>query len=295
MATRRSAFTLTEILIVIGLIVLLLAIAVPAFNLISGGKSIEGAANQLSAALGRARAQAIGLQKTSGVLFFVDPRNDRRSIAIVQETDAPNPITANPRPDVWLDLSDADFLPLPAGISAQLVSDCTFTGAPPNLLRASDGYIGYNATAHQATSAPTTTEVRFGGVILFDANGRLTSKTYGFRCVVGTTGNFQRTALGKLLNPSVAATTPTLAFDVIPGPNSMTSLVRSQFGLVMYQQDAFMNATGGGLNLVGREADASVSGANYMTIGEKPEEDWLDNNATPLMINRYNGTLVKGD
>src|SRR5213592_2939679 len=72
-----TGFTLTEILVVIALIVLLLVLAVPAFNLITGGKSIEGATNQLSAALGRARAQAIGLQKPTGVMFFIEPRSQR--------------------------------------------------------------------------------------------------------------------------------------------------------------------------------------------------------------------------
>ena len=45
LATRsaRTAFTLTEILVVIVLIILLLGMAVPAFNLIKGGRSIDSA------------------------------------------------------------------------------------------------------------------------------------------------------------------------------------------------------------------------------------------------------------
>src|SRR5215211_6501972 len=94
----RSAFTLTEILIVIGIIVLLIALAVPAFSLITGGKSIEGATNQLSAALGRARAEAIGLQKPTGVMFFIEPRSQRAMIAIVKQSDAVSSSEV-----VWLD------------------------------------------------------------------------------------------------------------------------------------------------------------------------------------------------
>src|SRR5436305_737622 len=72
----RSAFTLTEILIVLGIIVLMLAIAVPALNIIRGNRSVDSAVNQVSALLGRARSEAIGLQITTGVMFFRDPRTD---------------------------------------------------------------------------------------------------------------------------------------------------------------------------------------------------------------------------
>src|SRR3954467_4593576 len=110
MRSKRTGFTLTEILVVIGLIVLLLVMAVPAFNLITGGKSIEGATNQFSAALGRARAQAIGLQKRTGVMFFIEPRSGRRVMGIVYETDGPGTVTgaAAAAVEVWLDLYDAD-------------------------------------------------------------------------------------------------------------------------------------------------------------------------------------------
>ena len=39
---RRRGFTLTEILIVIALIVLMLGLAVPAFNLVRGSRSVDG-------------------------------------------------------------------------------------------------------------------------------------------------------------------------------------------------------------------------------------------------------------
>jgi len=48
-----AGFTLTEILIVIGLIVLVIALAVPAFNVMTGGRSVDAAMNTLSAVLGR--------------------------------------------------------------------------------------------------------------------------------------------------------------------------------------------------------------------------------------------------
>src|SRR5947208_1368347 len=117
-------FSLTEILIVIALIVLLLALAIPAFSFITGSRSIDGAANQISAFLGRARAEAIGLQEMRGVMFFVDPTKQRTNLAIVHETPE-RPAVDNPNVDVYLDLvPDAEFLALPPGVSIQTLNDC---------------------------------------------------------------------------------------------------------------------------------------------------------------------------
>src|SRR5690242_9771399 len=87
-STFRRAFTLTEILVVIGIIVLMLAIAVPALNFIRGSRSVDSAQNQISALLGRARSKAIGLQELTGVFFFKDINTGRYMASIVHETAA---------------------------------------------------------------------------------------------------------------------------------------------------------------------------------------------------------------
>src|SRR4051794_31459798 len=87
---KPRGFTLTEILIVIGLIVLMLGLAVPAFNLIRGSHSIEGAENQISAMISRARADALGLQTTCGVMFYIDTATNRVNVAEVVAADYPN-------------------------------------------------------------------------------------------------------------------------------------------------------------------------------------------------------------
>src|SRR5437762_8472270 len=129
--TRRRpnhAFTLTELLIVIGLIVLVIAIAVPAFKAMSGGRSVDAAQNQLAAVLGAARAEAIGLQKVRGVFFYVDPRTERVNAAIVQESDyrpaprdaPPSPPAGPGSPDYYLDLvPEHDPVALPVGVGLQ--------------------------------------------------------------------------------------------------------------------------------------------------------------------------------
>ena len=83
----RSGFSLTEILIVIALIVLILAMSMPAFNFITGSRSADTAMNQISAFLARARTEAVGLQKIRGVMFYIDPKTDREMMVLVQPTD----------------------------------------------------------------------------------------------------------------------------------------------------------------------------------------------------------------
>jgi Tfp pilus assembly protein FimT len=83
----RIGFTLTEMVVVIGIIVLVVALSLPAFNFITGSRSIESAQNQISAIIGRARANAIGLQKVYGVFFFIDPGTDRVNVAMISESD----------------------------------------------------------------------------------------------------------------------------------------------------------------------------------------------------------------
>src|SRR4051794_30107299 len=76
--SRRRGFSLTEILIVVALIVLLMALALPAFNFITGSRSTDAAYNTISAMLSRARTEAVGLQEIRGVMFYVDPATDRQ-------------------------------------------------------------------------------------------------------------------------------------------------------------------------------------------------------------------------
>ncbi len=78
----KKAFTLTELLIVIGLLVLMMVLALPAVNFITGSRSTESATNVVGALLGTARAQAIAKQDKVGVLFFWDRTKEQTSAAI---------------------------------------------------------------------------------------------------------------------------------------------------------------------------------------------------------------------
>src|SRR5687768_17267841 len=85
-----SGFTLTELLVVISLIVIILALAVPAFNLISGSGSIDQAQNQISAMFAQAQATAVDRENYVGVLFYKDVPADRYTLVLVEKV-KPNP------------------------------------------------------------------------------------------------------------------------------------------------------------------------------------------------------------
>ncbi|MEM1012881.1 MAG: prepilin-type N-terminal cleavage/methylation domain-containing protein [Planctomycetota bacterium] len=90
-ATRR-AFTLVELLVVLAVIGLALVIAVPAFTSITEGRKESASQNLISAALSRARAEAIKLGQPAGVFFYYDTVNERSKLAIVTlEVDLTDP------------------------------------------------------------------------------------------------------------------------------------------------------------------------------------------------------------
>src|SRR4051812_46982550 len=133
-ATPRRAFTLTEMLIVMGIILLVALIAVPAFRAMTGSRSTEAAQNQLAAFLGRARAEAIGVQEIRGVAFVLNSDSNRPTAIMVREVSAPTGTmppamaTVFKFVDVYLDaVPDRDLLLLPPGVGLQMVDDCKIT------------------------------------------------------------------------------------------------------------------------------------------------------------------------
>jgi type II secretory pathway pseudopilin PulG len=292
----RRAFTLTELLIVIGLIVLVIALAVPAFRAMTGGRSIDAAQNQLSAVLGAARAEAIGLQKVRGVFFYIDPATERVNAVLVQDAAYQPERAPDKAPDLYLDLvPDRDPVALPMGIGIQGIDNCNITGNPPT--RNDDGYIGFNTIAsNQINGPPPSVAVRFGGVILFDGYGRVVQKYYGFLLGRGGTGasrNITATRLGEVFGYDPGSTTPDIFVpeQQLGGNNPANEWPpQSLFGFVLFDAETFRAAG----STTDADPQMNQAAGNY-TDTEVNEETWLDKNAFPVLINRYNGTLVRGE
>ena len=212
----RRAFTLNELLIVIGLAVVIVGLAIPAFNAITGSRTLDSAENQISSYLGATRAQAIGLQEPRGVILFTDP--DTARVTLVQVYYPPG-VT---RPQLEL-LGTADELKLPVGVGLQGIPNGT-------------------GAAGQTPAYPWP----LYAVVMFDGDG-------------------------KLLNDFVSYPAGSTLAQRIKNPGSLPNTTLSNIGFVLYDKPGF-------------EAQATAN-----------RNKWMQENAIPFLVNRYNGTLLRGE
>jgi len=278
-----NAFTLIELLVVIGIIVVVVLLAIPVLNVLQGNRSTDSAQNQIQAILNEARMMAIGVQRDTGVFFYIDPNTQRVNAILVQATDPQPGDSAFPNVDVFLDLvPDHESVPLTLGLSLQVIDNATVP--PTGGSRGDDGYIGFNT---DNPSSPTT--IQYGGVILFDLHGQLVSRTYGFRMERNGFASDMHRLFFPIPGQPIA--------PYVPG-NGTTPPPDSKFGLVVFSDEAFKGneytqsdtQVGGGGFL--NAPNASLSGYGG---AEQQEENWIDQNSVPMIINRYNGTLIRGE
>ncbi len=175
-ASGRSAFTLTELLVVIGIIMLVAISAVPSFNYLTGSRSVEAGQNAVAAGLSRARQQALYEGKPVGLAIWPDNITGRFTLGLVAYVDPYHQVDAshsggNYDIDV---LADQDFQTLQPGIGASaIVNSTTVTSSP---------------------ATPVT--------ILFDSNGQLISRPYTITAAstLGTRSGLTVTAADGLLS-----------------------------------------------------------------------------------------------
>jgi prepilin-type N-terminal cleavage/methylation domain-containing protein len=296
-----SAFTLTELLIVIGIIVILIAIAVPAFRSMSGGRSIDAAANTLAAVIGRARAEAIGSGRYAGVLFYIDPGSDRVGALVVRQRVGPGSTAyaaATPG-TVVLDMTpEGEFTLMPVGIGVQVLRNAATTGTTVKV-RTDDGYIGYNTLrfVSPATGNPgaVVAGTRCGGAVLFDGGGRLVVERYrlAVRDDVAPTPNPNQLIKTLTGNPELTFQ-PTIRLATTEAPGA-AELPYSSIGVAVFDSVNFYEKYS---NRPAADGDPYLNptlGTYTTTGGERDEEQWLDQNALPFLVNRFNGTLIRGE
>src|SRR5690606_18714802 len=141
------------ILVVLTIIVLVMALAVPAFNVLTGSNSLAAAENRVSAMLGVARARALAEQREMGLFFYLNPSDQRVAMVLVEagfDDAGVRHIRLAPAGQPEL---------LPSGVGMQFLESAQLNGAT----RQSDGYVGFgvDGVAH------------VGRVILLDQAGRV--------------------------------------------------------------------------------------------------------------------------
>lgn len=298
-----NGFTLVEMLVVMGIIVLALTLAIPTIRYLTGSKSEQTAQNTIAAMLERTRSDAIGLQQPEGVLFVLDQTTNR--VTLLEVTQTAN--SYDPPGVAYLDLvPDRDTLVLPPGIGAWTIKDTyvpsgdndPFGGASPNT--SGYRYLGYNAdttNTNNYTGLTVTDKAMIGGVILFDGQGNLLVTPYGFRFVNTTVTPPQPTALAQALitfattptnpNPPGVANPPPQLWPPSAGIGTPPTLyLRSQLGFVLFDKESFENQQ--------RLINSTNVEGNYSS-GEPTLDPWLDTNTTPLLVNRYDGTLTRAE
>jgi prepilin-type N-terminal cleavage/methylation domain-containing protein len=317
----RRGFTLVELLVVLGILVLLMALAVPLFGLLSGKRSIGSARNQVGAALAAARAQAIAQQEVRGVLFVVDPASQRINGILVRATEEhPGDATFAQQSDaqVFLDAVDADPIVLPVGVA--LATTCDYT-LPINQVHSDDRYVGFNVLASGAFNT-----IPVGGVILFDSHGQLTSLRYAFRFQFNNAQNQPvHTTLGDILFPTTnGAKLPRYVDSPLSYTGDDRQMPQGQpFGLAPHSSLGLVLLDGADFlpfsSTYPPQTHWSLAGPKFtnglpwsvkpppkypqvdpvtgkpIDFGEFGKEQWIDEHAIPYLINRYTGALIQGE
>lgn len=336
----RRGFTLTEILIVIGLIVLIMALAVPAFNAITGSRSVDAGENLVAAMLGRARAEAIRNHRVAGVAIFYDRASERTAMAIVVPSGDRNGVSDEPagleQYKSWKPFLEDNTTPTHYEIGDVVIAlvNNQLTGKKTVVqFVCKETHDSANDAAHRPpdqTNTPPTSNTYWGppqageydtlvgyeyqylpkgvgaqtindpdpsnsatqhdrylrnGIILFDGDGSLLHAAYIIRYVNPATTT-DPTHLYLILGFDKRAT-PLNTQDV---GAAATNPIYSQFGVVLYDEQEFIG--NGGTQDDPMNDDKALGAPGY---NEGAEELWLDNNSLSLMINRYNGTLVRGE
>jgi prepilin-type N-terminal cleavage/methylation domain-containing protein len=278
---RPNGFTLVELLVVISILVVIIAIAVPTLSALSGGRSVDAAANQVAAALARARTEALGLQEVRGILFVKDPATTRVGLVLVGANDP-----AFPALDA---VPEVDMLLLPSGVEVQTIDDAALTGGND---RADDGYLGYNPAGNLPSVNTSGESFRVGGVILFDGHGRLITRPYKFV----TWNGFTDSHLSQLLKIS-SSSKPTGTSSAVTPPvfGLAGGGVQSQIGFVAFDGPTFASQFGAGTRNADFDPQLDDSQGRYQagTPSELDEEKWIDDNGVPFLVNRYSGAILR--
>ena len=294
-AFPRRGFTLIEMIVVISIIVLAMTLAIPAIRSLTGSRSTEAAENTISSLISYARTEAISLQRTEGLLFYIDTGTDRVNAVLIAETPRQGAF-GDPRGDPalvkYFDIvPDHDPFPLPAGIRIWTMKDTTPGNGNFALqdMVSNYRYLGFNnLNGSQKLQDPAAGNPPFvcipGGVILFNAAGRLVSIPYGFRYINVATGQF--TGLGALCFGANGNVGNVNDWPMPAGSGSNPADLFSQIGLVIFDREIFLNQTGQNGTQFGEWNNPAI----------QPDVDTsLDLNTTPIFVNRYSGNLMRAE
>lgn len=263
---ESSAFTLVELLVVIGIIALLAGIMIPVVSTLTKGNSQKQAVNTISAYISAARTRAIAEGRQVGVVFFEDLQNaNQTAIQICVERNTK--LTSGGVEFTSFDAADTRIEYLPRGIRVATLNDGASVGWANN------------------TSPSNKTRV-----IIFDAQGQLVLRnglcveeyaagTYRAGTILRATGDSPKDIYLSLQDNNASALTNTAYWRIVPWhfDADYTDELRQSYGtsapgIFVFDYNEFNN-----------------SGASNDT----DRATWLQQNADILVINANTGAVIR--
>lgn len=285
-------------LTVLGIILIVIAVAVPVTSTLMANNGLAAAQNQIAAVLSAARSDAIYNRSTTGVCFYIDLATQRTAMQEVQQM-----------PGVYADSANANpvALSLEAVYTLQNVNNNALGALAPVYYRDPvllPGGIGVALCNDCQNSLALDRYVRFGA-IMFDATGTVTSVPYG---VVNqwTPPRFTTTVATQLGTHMGVNAWDTANGSPTKNVYGNVATLMSQSGLAIFDRDAYL---GQRTSVHDTNADAfndqdlqyiapdprnpSAPNATPPTQNQKEDEElWIDNNSTQALVSPYNGSLV---
>jgi prepilin-type N-terminal cleavage/methylation domain-containing protein len=250
---KRRAFTLIEVLVVISIVVIMLAVAVPTIRALTKGNSQKQAVNLMTTMLANARATAISTHKPTGIVIYEYPavanKVSNEATSFIQPVTQSKYDGAN-KVRYFTRVQGSGPQRLPSGIQVATLD------------------AGVNAFRTQSANAETAAGGNFGAscrVILFDSNGQMLL------------------ANGIGTDPSLATDAVAQAWNLhgdqkSSGGNIQQTRGSSSPGFLIYDAVLF-NA----------EHTAAIAAGNEATA----DPIWLRQNSDVLVVNAYTGNVIR--
>lgn len=327
-APARRGFTLTEMLVVISIIVLLLAVAVPTFRYITGSRSIDSAQNLVAAMLNRARAEAVRTKQKTGVAFFRDYKSDRTMMALVslssvtsqtnvepagmeqyrawQATTATNTVTYSVGDVVCY----AGPRAVPSGENKKVVrlfickkaitNSSTANNPPDPWTPTSNTYWGEIQGSDMDAFQTVDTQslpIGIGVQLVNDPRGVANTDRY-VRFGIILFDSTGRLSCEPFTVQRVSNLGQLIGLSADLQDPTGAAILYTQLGVALYEDEPFRNNSGfteGDFATNSYFNTSLVPSPTAYSPSEQLEESWIDQNGLVLLVDRSSGALTKGE
>jgi prepilin-type N-terminal cleavage/methylation domain-containing protein len=251
---RRHAFTLIELMVVIGIMVIILAVSIPGLKAMTKGNDTAQATSMVSSLIANARSIAISQGRIAGVAFYEansGKAGQTQAAYVVQDIVT----SVNTNQNLFL-------MPLAGGTIQQLPRGAKIVGLqtadPINPASGNVGTLNVGSTITAVTTVPAR-------VVLFDEGGQLLVRA-------------------KMVLDAPTSTTVQSTKD------TLTSWATDWAGFWASTSQAPSNTSTPALVIY---SDGEFTSANPSGTSQSVQNQWLLQHAKVLVINAYTGTVIQ--